>query len=99
MKAPVIAGPEPVPNQGIEDTVPGDASTTATLTIGTSVNGAVNTMSDRDWFAVDLVAGKRYSISLDGVVYGSYGALSDPYLRLRDASGNVVKLDDDGGQG
>lgn len=99
MKAPVIAGPEPVPNQGIEDTVPGDASTTVTLTIGTSVNGALNTLSDRDWFAVDLVAGKRYSISLDGVVYGSYGALSDPYLRLRDASGNVVKLDDDGGAG
>ncbi|MCA3427302.1 MAG: PPC domain-containing protein [Roseomonas sp.] len=70
-----------------------------TLAIGGSLNGAVNTAGDRDWFAVDLVAGQRYSISLDGAAYAAYAALSDPYLRLRDASGNLLAMDDDSGPG
>ncbi|MCE2922959.1 MAG: M10 family metallopeptidase C-terminal domain-containing protein [Alphaproteobacteria bacterium] len=98
-KGPAIGEPEPPPGQGTGDTVPGDASTTVTLAIGGSLNGAVNTAGDRDWFAVDLVAGQRYSISLDGAAYGSYFALSDPYLRLRNASGSLVAQDDDSGPG
>jgi serralysin len=98
-KGPAIGEPEPPPGQGTGDTVPGDASTTVTLAIGGSLNGAVNTARDRDWFAVDLVAGQRYSISLDGAAYGSYFALSDPYLRLRNASGSLVAQDDDSGPG
>ena len=98
-KDPALGDPAPPPGQGTGDTVPGDASTTVTLAIGASLNGAVNTLGDRDWCAVDLVAGQRYSISLDGAAYGSYGALSDPYLRLRDASGNLMRQDDDSGPG
>ncbi|MCA3413913.1 MAG: M10 family metallopeptidase C-terminal domain-containing protein [Roseomonas sp.] len=97
VKGPAIGEPEPPPGQGTGDTVPGDASTTVTLAIGASLNGAVNTRGDRDWFAVDLVAGQRYTISLDGAAYGSYGALSDPYLRLRNASGSLVAENDDFG--
>ena len=99
VKGPAIGEPGPPPEQGTGDTVPGDASTTVTLAIGGSLNGAVNTAGDRDWFAVDLVAGQRYSIALDGAAYGSYFALSDPYLRLRNAGGSLVAQDDDGGPG
>jgi serralysin len=99
VKGPTIGEPALPPEQGTVDTVPGDASTTVTLAIGAALNGAVNTLRDRDWFAVDLVAGQRYSISLDGAAYGSYGALSDPYLRLRDTNGNQVAQDDDSGPG
>jgi len=99
VKGPAIADPGPPPEQGTVDTVPGDASTTVILTMGGSLNGAVNTLGDRDWFAVDLVAGQRYSISLDGAAFGGYGALSDPYLRLRNASGTLVAQDDDSGPG
>lgn len=99
VKGPAIGEPALPPEQGTVDTVPGDASTTVTLAIGAALNGAVNTLRDRDWFAVDLVAGQRYSISLDGAAYGSYGALSDPYLRLRDTIGNQVAQDDDSGPG
>jgi serralysin len=98
-KDPASGDSAPPPAQGTIDTVPGDASTTVTLAIGASLNGAVNTRGDRDWFAVDLVAGQRYSISLDGTPFGSYGSLSDPYLRLRNASGNLVAQDDDSGPG
>ena len=99
VKGPAVEAPEPPPGQGTGDTVPGDTSTTITLSIGASLNGAVNTFGDRDWFAVDLVAGQRYSFSLDGAAHGSYGALADPYLRLRDAAGNLVAENDDFGPG
>ncbi|MCZ8142096.1 MAG: M10 family metallopeptidase C-terminal domain-containing protein [Acetobacteraceae bacterium] len=99
VKGPAIGEPEPPPGQGTGDTVPGNSSTPVTLAIGASLNGAVNTAGDRDWFAVDLVAGQRYSISLDGAAYGSYSALSDPYLRLRNASSSLVAQDDDSGPG
>ena len=99
VKGPAIGEPEPPPGQGTGDTVPGNSSTPVTLAIGASLNGAVNTAGDRDWFAVDLVAGQRYSISLDGAAYGSYSALSDPYLRLLNASSSLVAQDDDSGPG
>ena len=99
VKGPAIGDPEPPPGQGAGDTVPGDTSTTVALAIGASLNGAVNFWGDRDWYAVNLVAGQRYSISLDGAAYSAYGALSDPYLRLRNASGNLVAQDDDSGPG
>ncbi|MCA3287524.1 MAG: M10 family metallopeptidase C-terminal domain-containing protein [Roseomonas sp.] len=97
MKGPTIGEPALPPEQGIVDTVPGDASTTVTLAIGAALNGAVGSLGDRDWYVVDLVAGQRYSISLDGAAYGRYGALSDPYLRLWNASGTLVAENDDGG--
>ncbi|MCE2920928.1 MAG: M10 family metallopeptidase C-terminal domain-containing protein [Roseomonas sp.] len=97
VKGPAIGEPEHPPGQGTGDTVPGNSSAPVTLAIGGSLSGAVNIAGDRDWFAVDLVAGQRYSISLDGAAYGGYFALSDPYLRLRDASGNLVAQDDDSG--
>jgi serralysin len=95
VKGPAIADPGPPPEQGTVDTVPGDASTTVILTMGGSLNGAVNTLGDQDWFAVDLVAGQRYSVWLDGAAYGNYGALSYPFLGVWNASGTLVAWDGD----
>jgi hypothetical protein len=58
-----------------------------------SVIGAAG---DADWFGVELVEGRPYRFSLDGV---EPGALGDPMLRLYDAEGNEVAADDDGGTG
>jgi serralysin len=79
--------------------VPGDASTSFAIALGSPVDGALEINSDHDWYAVELVAGRRYQISLDGVVSGDYGALEDPYIYLRRADGSLVKSDDDGGPG
>ncbi|MFN8992157.1 MAG: pre-peptidase C-terminal domain-containing protein, partial [Pseudomonadota bacterium] len=99
VKGPASGEPGLPPEQGTVDTVPGNSSTTVTLAIGGSLSGAVNSWGDRDWFAVNLVAGQRYSISLDGAGYAGYAALYDPYLQLRDVSSNLVAQDDDSGPG
>lgn len=87
--------PAATPAEGNQDTVPADTSTSVTLAIGASLDGAVNTLGDHDWYAVDLVAGTRYQITLDGVAFGEYGALEDPYLYLRNASGVLIAENDD----
>jgi serralysin len=78
------------------DSIAGDASTTATLQLDRGVNGFINTAGDKDWYAIELTAGTFYQFSLKGV---GTGANPDPLLELRDAAGNLVALDDDGGTG
>lgn len=56
----------------------------------------IGAADDVDWFAVELIEGRPYRFSLDGV---EPDPLADPYLRLYDAEGNQVADDDDGGPG
>jgi serralysin len=83
---------------GTTDTIPGDTSTTETVSVGGSVNGTLSPLGDTDWFSVQLVAGETYEFALNGTDLGS-GALSDPLVRLYNSSGNQVAFDDDGGPG
>ncbi len=55
----------------------------------TNVTSQVEVVGDRDWFAVQLEAGKTYTIRLDGLT------MADPNLYLRDANGVQVAFNDD----
>lgn len=76
--------------------LPADQSTTANLALGETFSNQLEVVGDRDWIRVELVAGQRYAISLDG---SGADALSDPLVRLYDASGNLIGENDDGGPG
>ena len=74
-----------VPNA---DDFSADASTTGEVTVGGSVDGEVETAGDRDWFAVELVAGTTYRVDLER---------TDPSLTwfaylagIHDADGNPI---------
>lgn len=56
--------------------------------------GAITFVEDRDVFSTVLVAGLRYSVTQTGVDGGG-GTLSDPSLRLLDATGLVLARNDD----
>jgi hypothetical protein len=66
--------------------------------VGTVASGNLETTGDRDWFRVSLTAGVPTVINLMGVDSSS-GTLTDPYLYLYDASGNLITQDDDSGVG
>ena len=74
--------------------IPANATTTASITIGGTYTGSLETNGDHDWIAVTLVAGQKYTFTLDGV--GS-NALEDPYLYLRNSSGTLLAENDDYG--
>ena len=70
-----------------------NTSTSNTMSVGDSFLGSLSDGADADWVEVAFVAGQTYEISLTG------GSLSDPYLYLRDGSGSLISLNDDGGPG
>ena len=83
---------------GTVDTIGVTIGAAGTVTVGGSVSGTVNPNADRDWYAITLTAGQAYTFNLNGTA-GAMSALFDPYLRLLNASGTVLALDDDGGPG
>ena len=90
--------PDPAPTNAVVD-VPGDASTSFSIAVGAPLDGVLEAKTDHDWYVVKLVAGTRYRITLDGLAFSDYASLEDPYIYLRDSSGNLLKQDDDGGPG
>ena len=66
------------------------ADTTGTVDVGGSVTGEIEITNDRDWFAVELDAGKTYRIDMKGSTTG-HGTLYNPNLYgVSDAAGNRI---------
>ena len=77
------------------------ASTSGRVAVGDTATGEVGSNGDRDWFAVELEAGRTYVIDLRGGPTDD-GTLSDPYLGgIHDSGGNLIArtTNDDGGEG
>ncbi|MBL8546774.1 MAG: matrixin family metalloprotease [Hyphomonadaceae bacterium] len=81
------------------DAQPGDISTTATLIVNASpVASTIDTLGDFDFFKVELVQGQHYEIGQYLKVGGPSGVpLSDAYIELYDAAGNLITTADGGG--
>lgn len=69
--------------------IPGDASTTVSVSVGGTITDTLEAAGDHDWIAITLTAGQPVVISLDGIT------LHDPYLYIRDSSGTLLFQDDD----
>ncbi|WP_377504512.1 pre-peptidase C-terminal domain-containing protein [Octadecabacter sp. R77987] len=76
--------------------IPGDATTTATITVGGSVSDTLETAGDWDWFAITLSAGETIQINLDA---SGANPLDDPYVRIYDGLGSQLDVDNDSGPG
>ncbi|MEZ5959642.1 MAG: PPC domain-containing protein [Hyphomonadaceae bacterium] len=81
--------------------VPGEVGNTFDTADALSPTGEprmsfIGAAGDVDWFGIELVEGRPYRISLDGI---EPDALADPMLRLYDATGTEVAANDDGGRG
>jgi Ca2+-binding RTX toxin-like protein len=69
--------------------IPGNSTTTRTISIGGSVSDSLETVGDHDWIRIELVAGQSISVFLDGIT------LEDPYLRIRSSNGTLLYENDD----
>lgn len=77
------------------DFVGNTTGTAATLTVGGSVNGAVDTSGDHDFYAVSLVAGQTYMFRTAGTTGTT---ATDTTLTLRDGAGTQLLVNDDAGE-
>jgi serralysin len=69
-------------------------ATTATISVGGTVTGSLETVGDHDWYAITLTAGQTLVFSENG---SGLNPDPDSYLNLRDASGNLIAWNDDSG--
>jgi hypothetical protein len=75
------------------DTVGGTLGSTAAIALGGSVGSAIDYSGDQDWWRVNLVAGTTYRFNLSA----ASGSSLDSYLRLLNASGSVLLMNDNTG--
>ena len=97
-KAPTQPGGGAV---NVPDDFAADTGTSGAVVVGGSATGETEVGYDRDWFEVELDAGRTYEIDLEGYYTGD-GTLRDPYLHgVYDANGNRLAgtTNDDGGAG
>lgn len=76
--------------------IPGDSTTSASIAVGQSITGELETTGDRDWYAINLDAGQTILVSLEG---SGATPVADTFLRILDANGNELASNDDGGDG
>jgi hypothetical protein len=74
--------------------LPGDASTTATLSEGQPAAGAFESEGDTDWYRLRVESGQRYELALNSVSESDEQAI-DPVLVVYDGEGNQVAFNDD----
>ena len=76
------------------DDCPDDTTTTCAVDVGGSATGNIDADTDFDWFKVELEAGTRYQIDLEGADTGR-GTLPDPWLgRIIDVT--ITDVDNSG---
>ncbi len=76
--------------------IPGNNSSTTTLDIGGVLVDSLETIGDKDWVRVELIAGESYVFTLTGT---GANALFDPFLEIRSEQGVNLAQDDDAGPG
>jgi Ca2+-binding RTX toxin-like protein len=81
------------------DAIPGDRTTTATLTVdGEHLFSTIDTLGDQDFYRVDLTAGQTYEFGVYMKLAGPSGVpLNDAYVEIYDADGNLLASADGGG--
>lgn len=72
-----------------------NTGTEAVLVLGSTGSGSIATARDQDWFRIEVTAGQRYTVTVDAAA----GSSLDAVLRLHDANGVQVAMNDDGGVG
>lgn len=99
-KTALLAGGLTAPNPLalLTDTVAGDRTTNATITVGgAAVVSTINTLGDFDFFKVELTAGKTYEFLMLGKIGGpSLVPNADSLVELYDANGVMLGSADGG---
>ena len=73
-----------------DDDLSADTMTMGSVVVGGSAKGTVETPYDRDWFAVQLVAGTSYRIDLKGYDTGNGTTWNTFLAGIHDSNGDLI---------
>ena len=76
--------------------IPDNSSTTTTIAVGETITSELEVSKDHDWVRIELTAGQKIVITLTGT---GANPVIDPYVYLRNSSGQIIAEDDDSGAG
>ncbi len=93
--AAALVGMFAAPANAQDAEIAATAATSGRIAVGQSVTGALEAAGDSDWYQVSLRGNQGYRFTLRSA--DGDGALADPLLRLLDASGTEVSVNDDSG--
>ena len=79
-------------NEPANSDLPADTSTTGTITIGGSASGTRGSITDEDWYAVELQAGVQYTFIM---LRDGDNPHQDPLLILYNSAGTEIDRNDD----
>ena len=79
-------------NEPTDSDLPADTSTTGTITIGGSASGTRGSITDEDWYAVELQAGVQYTFIM---LRDGDNPHQDPLLILYNSAGTEIDRNDD----
>ena len=79
-------------NEPADSDLPADTSTTGTITIGGSASGTRGSITDEDWYAVELQAGVQYTFIM---LRDGDNPHQDPLLILYNYAGTEIDRNDD----
>ena len=79
-------------NEPANSDLPADTSTTGTITIGGSASGTRGSITDEDWYAVELQAGVQYTFIM---LRDGDNPHEDPLLILYNPAGTEIDRNDD----
>ena len=85
------------PGTPTADDYAASVATTGVLVAGIAQGGVLETVSDADWFRINVGAG-TYRFEARGSATND-GSLADPVVNLYSASGTLLRTDDDSGAG
>ncbi len=78
------------------DNIGNSTSTGGRIAADRTIEGSLDFPSDSDWYRIRLTGGQSYRFTLDA---SGESPIGDPLIRLHDASGAELAVDDDGGDG
>lgn len=76
------------------DDFPANTTTSGVVSVGGFATGNLETLSDHDWFRVQLIAGVQYTLQELGET-GGFGTLHDPLMTLYNSAGQFITQNDD----
>jgi len=74
--------------------IPGNVSSTASISVNSTLSGSLDSNADTDWYRIQFQSGYAYQIWVEGF-YSGLATLVDPYVAVFSSTGSQLAAGND----